>query len=157
VLWRHGFENDRPWTRLNNRFFLDFIFYARNVNKVVFLQQINGFSCDYNVKLSRKHQSSLSWRMHTISGAYKVKDLITLSTITWFNLTTKNPIQSVQPSHTLKYLNSWMKKSYIILNLWPFSVFRQNIKAISLLLILFTSCHTLCYISEFMPIYMFKG
>jgi len=49
-----------------------------------------------------------------------------------------------------KYIH--LKKSYIILNLWPSSVFRQNIKTISLLLIFFTSCHTLCYISEFMPI-----
>ena len=52
-----------------------------------------------------------------------------------------------------KYIHSWMKKSYIILNLWPSSVFRQNIETISLLLISFTSCHTLCYLSEFMPIY----
>ena len=46
-----AYENYRPWTRLNNRFFLDFIFYALNVKKIVFLQQMNGFSCDYNVKL----------------------------------------------------------------------------------------------------------
>jgi hypothetical protein len=51
ITLRHGFEKYMPWTRLNNRFFLDFIFYALNVKKVVFLQQINGFSSDYNVKL----------------------------------------------------------------------------------------------------------
>jgi hypothetical protein len=42
------------------------------------------------------------------------------------------------------YRHSWMKKSYIIINLWPSSIFRQNIKTISLLLIFFSHVVILC-------------